>query len=669
MTTTTMQKQIRGILALAALISCIGTALAATSVPLPVRKPEQPARQIQARDPIDDILAKDDAILYPRRKPASVMPSVASVPAAAASAAALSVVPAQRPSIFSRVFGHIAAGKRLNDHDAARYAHIFAFQDTGDFTRADAEIAKLDDGRLMGHVLYQRFMHPSYSARYDELAEWMRRYGDHPGAQKIYDLALKRQPSGAASLAQPRYGRGVMGQQDYDVGQLAQPHLTPRKHSGRAKDIIAVIRRNLSDAPTTALRQLETEEARRLFSSEEYDSLRAEIAASYFFNGKTRDAYELAAAAARRSSVEAPHAGWIAGLSAWRLGKYEEAAGFFELTANSPRSSAWMSSSGSYWAARSYLRSHQPQKVGYWLRRSADYPRTFYGIISLKALGMEQVKFNWDVPSLTDRHVKVLSAVPAGRRALALVDAGREDLAELEMRQINPGRDLILQEAMISLATEKGMPHLAMRMGSAFRDAEGELYDSALYPDTPWTPERGFHVDKALVYAFVRQESKFDPAVTNKSSGAQGLMQLMPSTAKHVARKYGEKIEDGRLRDPQVNIDLGQKYLAELLENPIVDNNLFKLAVAYNAGPGKLGRWQQSVRYEDDPLLFIESIPAAETRIFVERVLANYWIYRIKFRQRTTSLDDVVEGSWPLYNDQDAKAGRGLAESGLFRAQ
>lgn len=665
MITTTMQKQIRGILAVAALISCIGTAIAATSMPLPVRKPAEQARQIQTRDPIDDILAKDD-VMRPRRKPQAALPSMAGMPAAAASAAAVSVVPAQRPSIFSRVFGHISAGKRLHEHDAARYAHIFAFQDTGDFARADAEIVKLDDDRLIGHVMYQRYMHPKYVASYDELAAWLRRYGDHPGAQKIYDLAQRRQPAGAGALPQSRYGRGVMGQQDYDVGQLAQPYLAQRRHTGRAKDIIAAIRRNLSNSPSAALRTLETEEARRLFSAEEYDGLRADIAASYFFNGKTREAHDLARTAAERSKLEAPQAGWIAGLSAWKMGNYADAAGFFELTANSSRSSAWMSASGAYWAARSYLRNHQPSKVGYWLRRSAEYPRTFYGIISLKALGMEQVKFNWQVPSLTDRHVKALSAIPAGRRALALADADRADLAELEMRQINPGRDLLLQEAMIAVATTKGMPHLAMRMGSAFRDAKGDLYDAALYPDAPWEPARGFHVDKALVYAFIRQESKFDPQVTNRSSGAQGLMQLMPATARHVARKNGEKLEEGRLRDPQINIDLGQKYLAELLSHDAVDNNLFKLAVAYNAGPGKLGRWQQSVRYEDDPLLFIESIPAAETRIFVERVLANYWIYRIKFGQRMTSLDNVVEGDWPIYNDQDAKGGRALAESGFF---
>ncbi|MDY0008441.1 MAG: lytic transglycosylase domain-containing protein [Bdellovibrionales bacterium] len=665
MITTTMQKQIRGILAVAAMVSCIGTALAATSMPVPVRKPAAAVKPAETRDIKKSNQASAD-VLRPRRKPQGAMPSMAHLPAAAASAAAASVLPVQRPSIFSRVFGHISAGKRLTDHDAARYAHIFAFQDVGDFTRADAEIAKLDDDRILGHVMYQRFMHPQYTARYDELATWMNRYADYPGAQKIRDLALRKRPAGAAELPAANYGRGVMGQQDYDVGQLAQPHVTTRSHSGRAKEIISTIRRNLSNAPATALRTLETDEARRIFSAEEYDSLRGDVAASYFFNGRTREAYEIASLGANRSKLDAPQAGWIAGLAAWKMGKYEESAGFFELTANSSRSSAWMSAAGAYWTARSYLRSHKPHKVGYWLRRSAEYPRTFYGIISLKALGMEQVKFNWEVPSLSDRHVKALSAVPAGRRALALVDAERFDLAELEMRQINPGRDLLLQESMIALATTKGMPHLAMRMGSAFRDAQGDLYDAALYPDAPWGPERGFHVDKALVYAFIRQESKFDPQVTNKSSGAQGLMQLMPATARHVANQYGEKLEDGRLRDPQINIDLGQKYLAELLSHDAVNNNLFKLAVAYNAGPGKLGRWQQSVRYEDDPLLFIESIPAAETRIFVERVLANYWIYRIKFGQRMTSLDNVVEGDWPLYNGQDINEKRSFAESGFF---
>ena len=71
--------------------------------------------------------------------------------------------------------------------------------------------------------------------------------------------------------------------------------------------------------------------------------------------------------------------------------------------------------------------------------------------------------------------------------------------------------------------------------------------------------------------------------------------------------------------------------------------------MAYNAGPGKLARWEKTVNYDNDPLLFIESIPVAETRIFVERVLTNYWIYRLKYHQNTDSLEDVASGTWPVY--------------------
>jgi soluble lytic murein transglycosylase len=663
------QKHFRGMLGFIAGLSCVGTALAAT-VPLPVQKPTTPV-QSRIHDPIDDILQKPASktgkaatqnVRLPHRKPGMPAPSLSSVPAAGASEAA---VPAQKTSLLDRVFGHLSGARRLSEDDAARYAHIFAFQNVGNFKRADVEIGKLKDDRLMGHVLFQRYMHPDYHSHYAELAEWMRRFGDHPEAERIYALAESRKPAEAV-LSRPRTGHGVTGQQDYDVGQLAQPYLSQRRHGGRALDIIRLVRRHLSDAPSTALRHLDTAEGHSLFKPAEYDALLADIAASYFFNGRLDKAYETATAAVSRSGMDVPQAGWIAGLSSWRLGKYEEAARNFEITANSARSSAWMSAAGAHWAARSYLRSHKPEKVSYWLRRSAEYPRTFYGIISLKALGMEQMKFNWKAPALTEKHVKALSAIPAGRRALALVDAERSDLAELELRQINPGRDTLLQQAMIALAIDKGMPNLAMRMGSAFRDEKGDLYDAALYPDAPWKPERGFQVDKALVYAFIRQESKFDPQAKNRSSGAQGLMQIMPLTAKHVARNHGETIDISKLRDPHVNIDLGQKYLAELLDHDVVDNNLFKLAVAYNAGPGKLSRWQQSVSYEDDPLLFIESIPVSETRIFVERVMANYWIYRLKFSQVTASLDRVVEGSWPTYAAQDTPDRRIFAEAASF---
>lgn len=676
---------------LAAALECAGPALA-LDAPAPERKPAlqaadegaMPGFLLQARPEKEPAAGKQEYFItrvVPARKPeqGQAVKALSAENEAVRVAAAIekaqgkenedslrlpSALLDRQPSIFDRMFSKLNPGRRLSEEDAARYAHIFAFQDVGELQKANAEIEKLSDMRLMGHVLWQRYTGPHYRTTRQELADWMKRYAGHPGAQRIYDLAKKRQPQEAAPLAIPRTGRGVYGMHDFDVGQLAQPYIAGRRHSREQQDLIRAVGRSVARSPTLALKRLEA--GGSVLGNTEYDALRADIAASYFYNGKTEKARELAAASAARSGRDVPLAGWIGGLSSWQAGDYEAAARHFELTAQSRRSSAWMSAAGAYWTARSYLRARQPQKVNHWLRRAAEYPRTFYGIIAVKALGMEQARFNWAVPELTDRHVKALSQLPAGWRALALVAAERPDLAEGELRQINPGGDEILQQAMIALANDNGMPGLAMRMGSAFRGAGGKLYDAALYPDVPWEPEEGFSVDRSLVYAFIRQESKFQINAANKSSGALGLMQLMPGTAKHVARQHGARIEGEKLQDPTLNIDLGQKYLSELLERGDIGNNLFKLAVAYNAGPGRLARWDKKPRYAGDPLLFIESIPSAETRIFVERVLANYWIYRIKYGQDAVSLNMVAEGNWPLYIAQDKRSNTLLAAARDF---
>lgn len=543
---------------------------------------------------------------------------------------------------------------RLGSGDAELYTRVFSLQDAGDFKTADEAIKDINDRRLMGHVLYQRYVSQKYKPAYKELADWMASYADHPGARKIHALAEGRRPKkGAEGLAMPRLGKGVSGYHDYDSGQLAQPYMADQKHTAREKDLMQIIRKSLSTNPAAAAARLASPEAKKIFSATKYDALRALVAESCFYNGKTDRAHELAAASSDRSGKDVPLAGWIAGLSAWKQGKYDIAAKYFERAAASPRASAWMLSANAYWAARSYLRSHQPQKVSYWLRRAAEYPRSFYGIIAAEALGMEKARFNWEIPVLNGRLEAALENIPAGRRALALLDANRPDLVEQELRQINPENDKTLQEAMMALAFAAGAPAFEMRLGGALKNKNGALYDSALYPDVPWQPAGGYQIDRALVYAFIRQESKFDPAAGNKNSGAAGLMQLLPSTASLVARKNSIELDRARLLDPSLNIRLGQKYLEDLLENGNVRGNLFKLAVAYNAGPGKLSRWEKNINYEDDPLLFVESIPVPETRIFVERVLTNYWIYRLKHGQSPDSLEQVASGEWPVYTPKD----------------
>ena len=210
---------------------------------------------------------------------------------------------------------------------------------------------------------------------------------------------------------------------------------------------------------------------------------------------------------------------------------------------------------------------------------------------------------------------------------------------------------------MLRIADAAGMPNLSYRLAwQLIRlgvDAEDPLVVAGLYPLPHWEPDGGFNVDRALVYAFVRQESRFDPNARSRD-GARGLMQLLPSTASYISGD--SRYRSGRLRFlyfPEINLDLGQRYILYLLDQNIVNQDLFRLATAYNGGPGNLMKWQDAMDHRDDPLLFIESLPSRETRFFAERLLANLWIYRARLGQDTPSLAHLAQGGWPTYISMD----------------
>ncbi|MHA1598537.1 MAG: lytic transglycosylase domain-containing protein, partial [Alphaproteobacteria bacterium] len=84
-----------------------------------------------------------------------------------------------------------------------------------------------------------------------------------------------------------------------------------------------------------------------------------------------------------------------------------------------------------------------------------------------------------------------------------------------------------------------------------------------------------------------------------------------------------------------------------------IKGDLFLMATAWNGGPGNLNKWRRATDDMNDPLFFIESIPSRETRIFVERVLTNLWIYRDQLGQPSPSLDAIASGQWPVYKALD----------------
>lgn len=548
----------------------------------------------------------------------------------------------------------------MSEENVRLYKQIFQLQETGQWDKADAISEKLTDIRLRGHYLYQRYMHPTaYTSTFDELKSWLHIYADHPGSENVYKLAMARKPAGfKGHINTPETGGRISGVLR-EISIRPKHYRSPEKRSYHQRASIRQVnsrinRYNDMGAPTRALNYLESSKAaKKYMDSVEYDRALSRIAQRYYHAGIYDKAYELSRQAAERSGRKAPVAGWVAGLTSWRKGKMDQAARYFEMTGSSDYAGGWTTSAGAYWAARAHLQAGNFKQVSPWMTKAAKYKRTFYGLIANRALG-RNVDFNWHTPLFNDRHEQTLKYHKAGWRALALLEAGEIEKAESELIHLHPGRNSDLRESLIALAQTYNLPALSLRLGSAFPDENGRVYEAALYPLMSWEPRSGYSIDRALIHAFIRQESRFE-IEAQSHSGATGLMQLMLRTASYVDGERTFRSHNRHLLEhPSTNLDIGQKYIRQLLELKNVEGDLLSLTIAYNAGPGNLAKWKDRADMTKDPLLFIESIPLAETRAFVERVLSNYWIYRMRFNQPTPSLDEIAQDRLPIYRPQEA---------------
>ena len=537
----------------------------------------------------------------------------------------------------------------LSTSDLALYREIFSVQETGKWQTADRLIKQVDNPLLAGHVQAQRYLHPTrYRSSYKELKRWLDKYADHPQAYRIYKLALKRYPKGW-KRPKPPVGNILSGN-GYDYG-TARPYQHQstlklnRKDRARAAKLKRRIRQRIRDGwPTGALKLLQGPQG-KLLDPVHYHEQLARIATGYYHFGKPDEALAFASEAAAKAPGYVPEAHWTAGLTAWRLGKLDRARSHFAQLARLKSADDWDRTAGAYWVSRIDLRQGRVQQVSDWLYKAAAYPQTFYGLMAIRALGLER-SFDWDRLAVTPERLALLHADISGRRALALWQVGRRDEAERELRKLAARASDEVLRAVLAFSDKAGFTGLTLRIGAHIAQSTGQIVVSALYPMPGWEPQNGFEVDRALIYAFIRQESHFNPTARS-SAGARGLMQLMPATARYIA---GRRLNRSDLYNPEFNLSLGQKYIRYLLDQPAIDGDLFRLLAAYNGGIGNLRRWQKTIDWAlDDPLLFIESIPSRETRLFVEKVMSNLWLYRVRMAQDLPSLSEIAAGSWPSY--------------------
>jgi soluble lytic murein transglycosylase len=212
---------------------------------------------------------------------------------------------------------------------------------------------------------------------------------------------------------------------------------------------------------------------------------------------------------------------------------------------------------------------------------------------------------------------------------LAAGDKGGAKRFLLHLAESLDGTELD-QLADMTLALDE--PHLALAIAKAAAE-RGVILPRAYFPLTDMVPD-GLPVSRALALSITRRESEFNPVV-GSSAGAQGLMQLMPATAKRMAEVTGQDFSVGRLTsDPAFNVTMGSAYLRVLVDE--FGPSVALVASGYNAGPGRPRRWVGEFGDPRDPSVdvvdWVETIPFTETRTYVMRVVESLVIYRAKLK-------------------------------------
>ena len=552
---------------------------------------------------------------------------------------------------ISKKYSQIFSQNILNDADINNYKKVFEYQEACEWKKANKYILEIENNILMGHVLAQRYLHPKcYRSKYLELYSWLKKYNDHPQARRIYRLAVRRMPQGYKSPPQPSKVVGIENtilEPKKNTKYVSQKKLSKNQRKEKKKLINAIKSRVNRGWPTGAVKLLKQRDVTTLLDQVEIDQQKELIAKGYFLANKNELAIGYASEALEKSALHVPYAGWTAGLSAWRLKNYEQAADFFSNFSISLKEDVWHQASGSFWAARAYAKLNQYEDINFWLKRAADNPKSFYGLLAAQILGIEN-PINWTLTKLGADEKMILS-LPAGKRIQALIQIGLLNELENEIIKINSVMNKDIAMWSLDIAQHFSLAYTQLKIAGKLQQYNVLLPTKYYYPTPIWQPLNGFTLDPALLYAFMHQESMFN--TTAKSHrGAVGLMQIMPSTAKFISsNKKVQRNNSNILKIPEINLDVGQEYIEYLLNLKLVNNNLIYLAAAYNGGPGNLEKWLEEINHLDDALFFMESIPSRETRWFIEKVLTKYWIYEDKIGNKSNSLRKLANGENPIY--------------------
>lgn len=335
-----------------------------------------------------------------------------------------------------------------------------------------------------------------------------------------------------------------------------------------------------------------------------------------------------------RDSVDYLEAEFLAGWIALRqLGRPDDALRHFsalETAATAPISV----SRGAYWRGRALLAAQREAEARAAFEAAGAHPFTFYGQLGALAAGEPEASLRARIAALADPPAEPDHAALWERRELAraarlLVEVGEARRARQVLIQLaDLAPDAVDRALAARLALRLGQQDTAVWIARRVMARTGTVLPEAGWP-APFSPPP--EVEPALALALIRQESNFEAEAVSPA-GARGLMQIMPATARGVARELREPDLATRLFEPFANMRLGTAYLAKRLND--FDRAVPLALAAYNAGAHRVRQWLNAHGDprvgETDPIDWIELIPFNETRNYVMRVIESHTVYQAR---------------------------------------
>jgi soluble lytic murein transglycosylase len=309
-------------------------------------------------------------------------------------------------------------------------------------------------------------------------------------------------------------------------------------------------------------------------------------------------------------------------------------------------------SRGAYWLARSYKALGDKENSKKWFEEAAKYLTTYYGQLAFLELNPNE-NFELSKDMEVDKKYREKFYSKELVKVVYLLDELNEDeytkfiLRHLANENIENGSEILASE----LSTNIGRFDFAIQIAK-IASYEKRFHNKFNYPiiSTPKNINGRKIPESAFILSIIRQESEFDLSA-NSHAGAKGLMQLMPYTAKLVAKQAKLPYVKSRLTsDPEYNINLGSHYIAGLILD--YDGAYPYATAAYNAGPNRVKYWKKinkdPQKKQIDYVDWIELIKFRETRNYVQRVLENYNVYRYILEQKPIKMLNFFK-NMPLY--------------------